>query len=130
MIKRAIKKEQKGSVVKSDSIAGKRERSLAITTNFFWHILPARSNSKAVKFTATFYLGVLSFALFLILIIAGVLISFYYHPSVPQAYYDMKDLTFVVSSGWFLRNIHRRHTPRLPVSTAAAKLANCHIVPG
>ncbi len=31
----------------------------------------------------------------------------YYHPSVPQAYNDMKDLEFVVSSGVFLRNIHR-----------------------
>ena len=31
----------------------------------------------------------------------------YYHPSVPQAYADMKDLQFVVSSGVFLRNLHR-----------------------
>jgi quinol-cytochrome oxidoreductase complex cytochrome b subunit len=107
MIERARKSERKRSADKNGSIPGKRERSLAITTNFFWHILPAKSNPDAVKFTATFYLGVLSFALFLILIITGVLISFYYHPSVPQAYYDMKDLTFAVSSGQFLRNMHR-----------------------
>ena len=31
----------------------------------------------------------------------------YYHPSIPQAYADMKDLQFVVSSGVFLRNLHR-----------------------
>jgi quinol-cytochrome oxidoreductase complex cytochrome b subunit len=31
----------------------------------------------------------------------------YYHPSVPQAYADMKDLQYVVSSGVFLRNMHR-----------------------
>ncbi len=31
----------------------------------------------------------------------------YYHPSVPQAYADMKDLQFVVSAGIFLRNLHR-----------------------
>ena len=31
----------------------------------------------------------------------------YYHPSVPQAYADIKDLQFVVSSGMFLRNLHR-----------------------
>ena len=31
----------------------------------------------------------------------------YYRPSVPQAYWDMKDLQFVVSSGQFLRNMHR-----------------------
>jgi quinol-cytochrome oxidoreductase complex cytochrome b subunit len=107
MIERARKTERKASAVKNDSTSEKRERSMKITTNFFWHILPVRSNPDAVKFTATFYLGVLSFALFLILIITGVLISFYYHPSVPQAYYDMKDLEFTVSSGRFLRNMHR-----------------------
>jgi len=31
----------------------------------------------------------------------------YYHPSAPQAYADTKDLQFVVSSGMFLRNLHR-----------------------
>ena len=31
----------------------------------------------------------------------------YYRPSVQQAYGDMKDLQFVVSSGQFLRNMHR-----------------------
>ncbi len=107
MIKRVKKPERKNSAIKSGSTSGRRERSMAITTNFFWHVLPAKSNPDAVKFSATFYLGVLSFALFLVLIITGVLISFYYRPSVPQAYYDMKDLMYVVSSGQFLRNMHR-----------------------
>jgi quinol-cytochrome oxidoreductase complex cytochrome b subunit len=31
----------------------------------------------------------------------------YYHPSVPEAYADTKDLQFVVNSGLFLRNLHR-----------------------
>ena len=31
----------------------------------------------------------------------------YYHPAVPEAYRDMKDLRFVVSNGVFLRNLHR-----------------------
>jgi len=107
MIERVKNPERNRSALKSGSSTSKRERSLAISSNFFWHILPVKSNPDAVKYTATFYLGVLSFALFLILIITGVLISFYYHPSVPQAYYDMKDLTYVVSSGQFLRNMHR-----------------------
>jgi quinol-cytochrome oxidoreductase complex cytochrome b subunit len=37
----------------------------------------------------------------------GIPLMFYYHPSVPQAYADTKDLQFVVSSGLFLRNLHR-----------------------
>ncbi len=32
---------------------------------------------------------------------------FYYHPSVDQAYTDIKDLEFQVPFGLFLRNIHR-----------------------
>jgi quinol-cytochrome oxidoreductase complex cytochrome b subunit len=32
---------------------------------------------------------------------------FYYHPSVPQAYRDMKELNYVVDNGLFLRNLHR-----------------------
>jgi len=44
---------------------------------------------------------------FLLLTITGVELMFYYHPSAPQAYADMKDLQFVVSAGVFLRNLHR-----------------------
>ncbi len=32
---------------------------------------------------------------------------FYYVPATPTAYYDMKDLRFVVSNGVLLRNLHR-----------------------
>ena len=60
-----------------------------------------------MSFSATWYLGALTFGTFLILVITGVLLMLYYHPSVPQAYADMKDLQFVVSSGVFLRNLHR-----------------------
>ena len=43
----------------------------------------------------------------IILIATGILLMFYYHPSVPQAYRDMKELQFVVDNGIFLRNLHR-----------------------
>ena len=62
---------------------------------------------RALEFSATWYLGALTFGTFLILVITGILLMLYYHPSVPQAYADMKDLQFVVSSGVFLRNLHR-----------------------
>jgi len=44
---------------------------------------------------------------FLILIITGNSAYVVLPPFVPQAYADMKDLQFVVSSGLFLRNLHR-----------------------
>ena len=84
-----------------------RTRSLAIFGNIFLHFLPVKVREKSLRVRATYYLGSISFLLFLLLTITGVLLMFYYHPAVPQAYRDMKDLRFVVSSGVFLRNVHR-----------------------
>ncbi len=82
-------------------------RSLVILNNFFLHLHPAKVKKSSIKFTNTFYLGGLSFALFLILTVTGIFLMFYYHPAVPLAYRDMKDLEFVVSNGKLLRNLHR-----------------------
>ncbi len=84
-----------------------RTRSLAIFGNLFFHLLPVKVREKSLRVRATYYLGSLSFLLFVVLSITGVLLMFYYHPAVPQAYRDMKDLRFVVSNGVFLRNLHR-----------------------
>ncbi len=84
-----------------------RTRSLAIFGNLFLHVLPVKVREKSVRVRATYYLGSFSIFLFLILTVTGVLLMFYYHPAVPQAYRDMKDLRFVVSNGVFLRNLHR-----------------------
>ena len=62
---------------------------------------------KSLSVRATYYLRSISFLLFVVLTITGVLLMLYYHPAAPQAYRDMKDLRFVVSNGVFLRNLHR-----------------------
>jgi cytochrome b6 len=84
-----------------------RTRSLAIFGNLFLHLLPVKVREKSLRARATYYLGSFSFFLFVILAVTGILLMLYYHPSVPFAYQDMKDLRFVVSSGVFLRNLHR-----------------------
>jgi quinol-cytochrome oxidoreductase complex cytochrome b subunit len=84
-----------------------RNRSLTVFGNFFLHIHPVKVRLRAIAFTRTFYLGGLSAATFFILVVTGVFLMFYYHPSVPRAYEDMKDLEFVVYMGMFLRNLHR-----------------------
>jgi quinol-cytochrome oxidoreductase complex cytochrome b subunit len=84
-----------------------RTRSLAIFGNLFLHMLPVKVREKSMGVRATYYLGSFSLFLFLILTVTGILLMFYYHPAVPQAYRDMKDLRFVVSNGVFLRNLHR-----------------------
>lgn len=84
-----------------------RTRSLAVFGNLFLHFLPVKVREKSLRVRATYYLGSVSFLLFAVLTITGVLLMFYYHPAIPQAYRDMKDLRFVVSNGVFLRNLHR-----------------------
>lgn len=84
-----------------------RTRSLAVFGNLFLHVLPVKVREKSLRARATYYLGSFSFFLFLVLTITGILLMFYYHPAVPQAYRDMKDLRFVVANGVFLRNLHR-----------------------
>ncbi len=81
--------------------------SLVVKANLLLHLFPVRARRRAVGFQATWYLGAMTFGCFLILVITGLLLTFYYHPSVPQAYADMKDLQSAVWSGPFLRNLHR-----------------------
>ncbi len=84
-----------------------RTRSIAVFGNLFLHVLPVKVRDKSLRVRATYYLGSFTLFLFVILSATGVLLMFYYHPAVPQAYRDMKDLRFVVSNGVFLRNLHR-----------------------
>lgn len=84
-----------------------RTRAETIFYNFFLHVHPTKVRKRSVKFSYTWGLGGLSVGLFIVLTVTGALLMLYYRPSVPQAYADMKDLQFVVSSGQFLRNMHR-----------------------
>ncbi len=95
------------SIVRHGWPDSNRNRSLAVFSNFFLHLHPVKARLRAIRFTRTFYLGGLTAACFLVLLVTGVLLMFYYRPAVPRAYHDMKDLEFVVSSGVFLRNLHR-----------------------
>jgi quinol-cytochrome oxidoreductase complex cytochrome b subunit len=83
------------------------DRSLAIFDSVFLHILPVKSRKRAIDFGYTYYLGAVSFFLFVILVATGILLMLYYRPAVPNAYRDMKDLSYVVTAGLFLRNLHR-----------------------
>jgi cytochrome b6 len=84
-----------------------RARAESVFFNFALHVHPVKVRRRSLKFTYTWGLGELSASLFLILTITGALLMLYYRPSVSEAYADMKDLQFVVSSGLFLRNMHR-----------------------
>jgi quinol-cytochrome oxidoreductase complex cytochrome b subunit len=95
------------SVFRSGSGATNLHRALAVQQNVFMHLFSVKMRRAALNFNVTWYLGTLSLTTFIILVATGVPLMLYYHPSVPQAYADMKDLQFVVSAGVFLRNLHR-----------------------
>ena len=84
-----------------------RAKSQTVVSNFFLHIQSARTHRHTLKFRTTLGLGVISFVLFLLLCITGVLLMVYYKPAVDQAYGTMKDIHFVVPTGRVMRNLHR-----------------------
>lgn len=83
------------------------ERSSTSFTNFFLHIHPVKVHKNSLRPTYTFGLGLISFFLFVILIVTGILLMFYYVPSTTQAYDRMLDLRGSVAFGTLLRNMHR-----------------------
>ena len=83
------------------------ERSSTSFSNFFLHIHPVKVNRHTLKPLYTLGLGLMSFFLFVILVITGILLMFYYVPSTTQAYDRMLDLRGTVAFGIFLRNMHR-----------------------
>jgi quinol-cytochrome oxidoreductase complex cytochrome b subunit len=95
------------SIFRSGAGESNLRRALFVQQNVFLHLFSIKARKRTIAFSATWFLGALTFGTFVILVITGVLLMLYYHPSVPQAYSDMKDLQYVVSSGVFLRNMHR-----------------------
>ena len=84
-----------------------RNQMLAIATSVFLHLHPTRIHKTHVKITHTYCLGGLSFFMFLSLTVTGVMLMFYYVPSVDRAYSDIAALETNVRFGMLLRNLHR-----------------------
>ncbi len=84
-----------------------RSRALSVLTNVFFHLHPAKVNRDAVRYNFTWGMGGITFYLFIVLTITGVLLMFYYHPSKGQAYRDIVYLMNDVPFGRLLRNMHR-----------------------
>lgn len=84
-----------------------REAGSAIVSNFLLHWFPNRVTLKSLAFQYSLYLGTITFTLFTILTVTGVILMFLYVPSVERAYWSVKDLDYAVSFGWLLRRMHR-----------------------
>ncbi|CAG0959023.1 menaquinol-cytochrome c reductase cytochrome b subunit [Anaerolineae bacterium] len=83
------------------------DRSLVMTSNVFFHLHPVKVNRKSLRWSYSFGLGIISALLFGILVWTGILLMFYYVPSVERAYTTMKDIQLAIPLGQFTRNMHR-----------------------
>src|SRR5574341_1083624 len=83
------------------------DRSLTMTSNIFFHLHPVKVSQKSLRWSYTFGLGIISSILFGVLVFTGVLLMFYYVPSVERAYPTMKEIQLSVPLGQFTRNMHR-----------------------
>jgi quinol-cytochrome oxidoreductase complex cytochrome b subunit len=84
-----------------------RARGAAMVSSLLLHLHPARVKRQSLRFVTTFGLGLVSFYLFVVLIVTGLLLMLYYSPHPSEAYRSMKDLEFAVTFGKLLRNMHR-----------------------
>lgn len=84
-----------------------RNRALAVLSNVFLHLHPARINRDAVRYAFTWGMGGITFLLYVVLTVTGVYLMFYFHPSKVQAFRDILYLRHDVPFGNLLRNMHR-----------------------
>ncbi len=84
-----------------------RNRALAVLSNVFLHLHPARLPRDAVRYCFTWGMGGITFYLFVVLTLTGIYLMFYFHPSKVQAFRDILYLRHDVPFGNLLRNMHR-----------------------
>ena len=95
------------SIIRSGVPRDRRGRMLSVLNSVFLHLHPVRMPKHAVKLKYTWCMGGLSFYIFLVLTITGILLMFYYRPTIEYAYTDMIDLREQVPLG-IMRSEERR----------------------
>jgi len=83
-----------------------RNRALAVISNVFLHLHPVRIRKSGLRMRFTWCMGGTTFFLFLVLTFTGLMLMFYYRPTVEYARADIVDLREQVAFG-VMREIHR-----------------------
>ncbi len=84
-----------------------RESSESVVKNFWLHWFPSRVSLRSLSWGYSLWLGTIAASLFVILVLTGLILLYFYIPSVQQAYWSIKDLENTVVFGWLLRAQHR-----------------------
>jgi cytochrome b-561 len=87
--------------------ASDREAGDAIVANFLLHWFPAKALKASLEWRYSLWLGTLSAALLLLLVVSGLPLLFLHVPSVERAYGSVKDIEYVVTFGSWIRSVHR-----------------------
>ncbi len=95
------------SIVKPGSSDSVTDQARATFGNFFLQLHSVKVRRKSLSWNYTFGLGLISLYLFIILLVSGLALMFYYVPAIERAYGSMLDLKSEVTFGVFVRNIHR-----------------------
>lgn len=83
-----------------------RNRTLAVLSNVFLHLHPVKVRRSGIRLSYTWCMGGLTFFLFLIETLTGLLLMFYYRPTAEWAYEDIFALREHVPIG-IMRELHR-----------------------
>jgi quinol-cytochrome oxidoreductase complex cytochrome b subunit len=84
-----------------------REAGDAVVQNFALHWFPSNVYKPSLAWSYSFWLGTISAALLLLLVVSGLPLLFLYVPSVERAYGSVKDIEWVVTFGSWIRSVHR-----------------------
>src|SRR3954465_11503277 len=94
------------SIFRHPAPRARRNRVVAMLTNVFLHLHPVSVRKAGINLSYTWCMGGLTFFLFLELTVTGVLLMFYYRPTLEHAYNDILMLRDVLTLG-ILRELHR-----------------------
>src|SRR3954469_17532340 len=94
------------SIFRHPAPRDRRNRVVVMLTNVFLHLHPVSVRKAGIALSYTWCMGGLTFFMFLELTVTGVLLMFYYRPTLEHAYNDILLLRDVATLG-ILRAMHR-----------------------
>src|SRR5213594_3633913 len=94
------------SIFRHPAPRDRRNRVVVMLTNVFLHLHPVSVRKSGIALSYTWCMGGLTFFLFLVETVTGVLLMFYYRPTLEHAYNDILALRDVTTLG-VLRELHR-----------------------
>jgi quinol-cytochrome oxidoreductase complex cytochrome b subunit len=83
-----------------------RNRTMVVLSNVFLHLHPVKARESGIRVGYTWCMGGITFFLFLVEAVTGILLMFYYRPTAEYAYSDIVALREHVPLG-IMRELHR-----------------------